>query len=195
MQPNLNARFTTDNHHERAYLCDGKTGIIQKQIQWHINTSGNQSVLSNQTGSNDDDDILPPLMDNTIQLQLNSSMQFEFHNPTNIRFAFASQKEEYKFQLGTNISSQSPITPEPIIHLPKKKNQSKLKSSPIITTHEIPFVMDKQQIQLERLLDGQVNIKELPMIKELHLLRKKIRNICNNWLRECRIILGKNNNN
>jgi len=29
------------------------------------------------------------------------------------------------------------------------------------------------------------------MMKELVNLRKKIRHICNNWLKECRITLGK----
>ncbi len=47
------------------------------------------------------------------------------------------------------------------------------------------------EIQVERLLDGQVNIRELPMLRELITLRKRIRNICNNWLKECRMTLGK----
>jgi len=202
MQPTLHARFTTDNQYERAYLCNGKTGIIEKQVQWHLNHSGAQSVLSNQTMSNDEDDILPPLFENTIQLQLNSFMQLEYYNPTNIRFAFACQKEEFKFQLGTNRSTHSPMSIEPTIVSTKKvsgdkKNQSKSKLSTIISastnSNEMTNISEKQQIQIERLLDGQVNIKELPMIKELHLLRKKIRNICNNWLKECRITLGKKN--
>jgi hypothetical protein len=188
MQPNLHARFTTDSHHERGYLCDGKTGIIEKQVQWHMNTSGNQSVLSNHTTS--DDDILPPLFDNTIQLQLNSSMQLEYHNPTNIRFAFACQKEEYKFQLGINISTPTPTLHDPTIHLFKQKKTIKSKLSTI--PNEINITNDKQQIQIERLLDGQVNLRELPMFKELTLMRKRIRNLCNNWLKDCRMILGKN---
>ena len=187
MQPTLHARFTTDNLHERAYLCNGKTGLIEKQIQWHLNTSGTQSVLSNQTGSNDDDDILPPLFENTVQLQLNSSMQLEYQNPTNIRFAFACQKEEFKFQLGANLSSQSPVPVEPIKKSARVQSKSKLSTIVSNSTN----VSEKQQVQVERLLDGQVNLRELPMIKELNILRKKIRHLCNSWLKECRITLGK----
>jgi hypothetical protein len=197
MQPTLHARFTTDIQHERAYLCNGKTGIIEKQLQWHSNTSGTQSVLSNQTTSNDEDDILPPLLESIIQFQLNSCMQLEFHNPTNIRFAFACQKEEFKFQLGTNLSSQTPTTSfEPTISPTKKigekKVQTKSKLSTVISnSNDISNISEKQQIQVERLLDGQVNLRDLPMIKELIILRKRIRTLCNNWLKECRITLGK----
>ena len=187
MQPSLYARFTTDYHHERAYLCDGKSGLIEKQIQYHLNTPGTQSALSNHTQSNDEDDILPPLFDNTIQLQLNSSMQLEYHNPTNIRFAFACQKEEYKYQLGTQFSTPTPTLQDPSVTSLKKKNQTKSK----LPTNVQNDVIEKQQIQVERLLDGHVNVKELPMMKELILMRKRIRNLCNGWLRDCRIILGK----
>jgi hypothetical protein len=200
MQPTLHARFVTSNQHERAYLCNGKTGIIDKQLQWHLNTSGTQSVLSNQTGSNDDDDILPPLLESTVQLQLNSSMQLEYHNSTNIRFAFACNKEEFKYQLGVNLLSQSPTSFEPTI-LPTKKPsgdkkvQSKSKLSTIMSSstiaNELSNSSEKQQIQVERLLDGQVNVRELPMLRELITLRKRIKNLCNNWLRECRMTLGK----
>jgi hypothetical protein len=199
MQPSLHARFTTDNQHERAYLCNGKTGIIEKQIEYHLNHCGSQSVLSNRTISNDEDDILPPLFENTIQFQLNSYMQLEYENLTNIHFAFACQKEEFKFELGTNLSSQSPTLIQPTINLTKKnllekKIQSKSKLSTIISnSNETSNISSKQQIQVERLLDGQVNLRDLPMIKELIILRKRIRILCNNWLKECRITLGKNN--
>jgi hypothetical protein len=201
MQPTLHARFVTDNQHERGYLCDGKTGIIDKQLQWHSNNSGNQSVLSNPTVSNDEDDILPPLFENTVQFQLNSCMQLEYHNPTNIRFAFACQKEEFKFQLGVDLSIQSPtlIDSSPGITtnynkkmFGDKKFQSKSKLSTILSnSNELSNASEKQQIQVERLLDGQVNVRELPMIRELITLRKRIRNICNSWLKECRTTLGK----
>lgn len=189
MQPTCYARFTTDYQHERAYLCNGKTGIIDKQLQYHLN----QSQINSNNNNNDDDDVLPPLFQNTVQVQLNPYMQLEFHNPTNIRFAFACQKEEFKFELGTNRSRmQTPI----LIETPKKisadkKNQSKSKiSTPITNSNDLSSISDKQQIQIERLLDGQVNLKELPSIKELIFLRKRIRNICMHWLKECRMTLG-----
>jgi hypothetical protein len=200
MQPTFHARFVTDILHERGYLCNSKTGLIDKQFQWHLNSSGTQSVLSNQTASNDEDDILPPLLETTVQLQLNSSMQLEFCNPTNIRFAYAGHKEEFKFQLGSNLPSQSPTIFEPTISSIKKnsgekKVTSKSKLSTIISASTIPNdllnISEKQQIQVERLLDGQVNVRELPMLRELITLRKRIRNICNNWLKECRMTLGK----
>jgi hypothetical protein len=201
MQPTLHARFTTDNQHERAYLCNGKTGIIEKQVQWHLHNPGNQSVLSNQTTSNDEDDILPPLFENTVQLQLNSYMQLEYYNPTNIRFAFACRREEFKFQLGTKLLTPSPALVEPTIIptkkvLSEKKIQPKSKLSTIIPNsinpNEISNISEKQQIQIERLLDGQVNLRDLPMMKELTILRKRIRYLCSNWLKECRTTLGKN---
>ena len=192
MQPTLHARFTTDNQRERAYLCDGISGLIEKQVQWHLTSH------SNETRSNlDEDDILPPLFENTVQLQLNPFMQLEYHNPNNIRFAFACQKEEYKYQLGTTLSSSSPVTPQQTIqtNLSKKnptdhkKSSTKSKGSTNSTDHSMNN--EKQQIQVERLLDGQVNLRELPMIKDLTLLRKRIRHLFHSWLREYRIALGK----
>ncbi|CAF4631397.1 unnamed protein product [Rotaria sp. Silwood2] len=99
MQPTLHARFIADSQHERGYLCNGKTGIIDKQLQWHSNSLVTQSTLSNEPTTNDEDDILPALLESTVQLQLNPFMQLEYQNQTNIRFAFACQKEEFKFQL------------------------------------------------------------------------------------------------
>jgi len=196
MQPSLHARFTTDNAHERAYLCDGRTGIIDKQLQYHFNRSGTQSVLSNQTTSNDDEDILPPFLENTVQIQINSTMQLEFQNPTNIRFAFACQKEEFKFQLGTHLPSQSPLSIDSLKKSANdKKSQSKSKLSTILsnsttTTTTNNEILEKQQIQIERLLDGQVNLRELPMMKELTTMKKRIRHICNSWLKDYRMTLG-----
>lgn len=187
MQPTLHARFTTDSQRDRAYLCHGTNGIIEKQIQWNLNNS--MSIDE----EDDIEDILPPLFETSVQLQLNSFMQLEFHDPTNIRFAFACQKEEYKFQLGTTISSTTPqetISPT----LPKKtptdlkKNPTKSKSSNHSNDNEI--INQKQEIQIERLLDGQVNLRELPMIKDLNLLKKRIRHLFQNWLKEYRIALG-----
>lgn len=186
MQPTLHARFTTDSQRERAYLCNGISGIIEKQIQWNLNNSI-------EMDEDEVDDILPPLFQTSVQLQLNSFMQLEFHDPTNIRFAFACQKEEYKFQLGTTISPSPPIqtiTPNLNKKTPTDSKKTPTKSKLSNNSNENPIVNEKQQIQIERLLDGQVNLRELPMIKELNLLRKRIRHLLNNWLREFRIALG-----
>lgn len=157
MQPNLYARFITDNQDQTAYLCYGQTGIIEKQLQYHFNFNSNQQ----SSLTNNDDDIIQPLFENTVQLQLNSFMQLEFNNSTNINFAFSCEKQEFKFELGTN-------------------NNNIIQSN----------TLDKQQIQIEKLLDGQIYLKQLPMFKELNLLRKKIKIIFNNWLKLYRITLG-----
>ncbi|CAF0886668.1 unnamed protein product [Rotaria sp. Silwood1] len=195
MQPTLHARFVTDNQHERGYICNGKTGMIEKQLQWHSNNFVTQPTLSNEPTTHDEDEILPALLESTVQLQLNSFMQLEYHNPTNIRFAFACQKEELKFQLGVHLTTQSTTSAELTKkNLLDKKFQSKPKLSTIlpssINSNQTSNMSEKQQIQVERLLDGQVNVKELPMIKELNNLRKRIRNICNDWLKSCRTTLG-----
>ena len=189
MQPTYHSRFTTDSQRERAYLCHGINGIIEKQIQWNLNNS--------MLIDDDDDpieDILPPLFQTSVQLQLNSFMQLEFIDPTNIRFAFACQKEQYQFQLGTTISSSTTqhqtITPSLPKKTPTDLKKSPTKSKLSSNSNEIEIVNEKQEIQIERLLDGQVNLKELPMIKDLILLRKRIRHLFYNWLKEYRIALG-----
>ncbi|CAF3387992.1 unnamed protein product [Rotaria socialis] len=198
MQPNLHARFVTDNQHERGYLCNGKVGMIEKQLQWHSNNYGAPSASCGDPTTNDDDDALPALLESTVQLQLNPYMQLEYANPSNIRFAFACQKEEFKFQLGIHVSMQTTATTpaERPIGSPKKSSTDKRMQSkpklPMIPSNWNPSTgaTEKQQMQVERLLDGQVNVRELPMIKELTSLRKRIRNICNEWLKLCRKTLG-----
>jgi hypothetical protein len=190
MQPTLHARFVTDNKHERAYLCNGKTGTIEKQLRWSItNNSQRESV------SIDEDDINPPLLDNIVQLQLNSFMQLEYHNSTNILFAFSCQNEEFKFQLGAIIPIQSSKFMDltkamiPMRRLSEeKKLLTKLKSSNLTNTNELSDVREKQP---EKLLDKQVKHPQLPMMGELILLRKRIKHICQSWLKECRTTLGK----
>ncbi|CAF1525083.1 unnamed protein product, partial [Adineta steineri] len=49
MQPSLHARFVTDNQHERGFLCNGETGLIEKQLRSHSNESGTDAIVSNQT--------------------------------------------------------------------------------------------------------------------------------------------------
>lgn len=195
MQPNSHARFVTDSLHERGYLCNGKVGTIEKQFQWHLNAHGTPRASSTEPITHDDDEILPALLETTVQLQLNSCIQLEYASPTNIRFAFACQKEEHKYQLGAIPSSHSTPIEVPLPQpkkAPEKKLQLKSKYPNLPPNWNQPAVMsEKQQQQVERLLDGQVNIRELPMIKELTYLRKRVRNICHDWLKLCRTTLGK----
>jgi len=193
-QPNLYTRFVTDSLHERGYLCNGETGIIEKQLRSHSNNPGTQSNLPNQTPANDDDEIFPPVLDSTVQLQLNSCMQLEYYNPINIRFAFACHKEEFKFQLGAH-PSQLPSAVEATListkkHSADRKLRSKLSTIVSSSTHSSEISINSQ-VPVEKLPDGQVNVKELPMMKELTVLRKRIKHICISWLKECRTPLGK----
>ena len=199
MQPNLHARFVTDSQHERGYLCNGEIGNIDKQLRSHLNDPGTQPSIPNSTPANDEEEVFPQLLDSTVQLQLNSCMQLEYYNPINIRFAFACHKEEFKFQLGAH-PSQIPTGVEttPIStkkHSADKRLQSKSRLSTIISnstnSSEMSVYSEKPQVPTEKLVDGQVNVKELPMIKELTVLRKRIKHICSSWLKECRTPLGK----
>ncbi|CAF0868614.1 unnamed protein product [Adineta ricciae] len=196
MQPALYARFVTDPHHERGYLCNGEIGSIDKQLR--ANSSDPTLEHPPVPTGNEEDTSVPPVVENTVQLQLNPSMQLEYFNPFNIRFAFACSKEEYKFQLGAIPSLQMSTSLDTSTNLSKKssadrRRQSKSKVSTIISssTHssQLSLNSEKPQILTEKLADGQINMKELPMMKDLITLRKRIRNICSNWLKECRTAL------
>jgi hypothetical protein len=191
MQPTFHARFITNNRHEHAYLCNGKTGIIEKELDYHLtNNSQRQSI------SIDENDINSVLFENTIQLQINSYMQLEYHNPSNIRFAFTCQNEKFQFQLGVPLRPQTST----LLDLTTKRlSQEKhfrinpnfpTKRSSSINSNDISNVVEKQQTQSRRLSDEQFNSHQLPMMQELILLRKRIKHICDNWLKECRTTLG-----
>ncbi|CAF3758096.1 unnamed protein product [Adineta steineri] len=199
MQPSLHARFVTDNQHERGFLCNGETGLIEKQLRSHSNESGTDAIVSNQTTGNDDEGVFAQPADSTVQLQLNPYMQLEYYNPINIRFAFSCHKEEFKFQLGADPATQIQNSTETTIASTKKnsadrRRQSKSKLSTIVSssTHssELSLNSERPQILPEKLPDGQVNIKELPMMKELTNIKKRFKTLCNNWLKECRTALG-----
>ncbi|UJR24563.1 hypothetical protein I4U23_005938 [Adineta vaga] len=200
MQPAFYARFVTDPHHERGYLCNGEIGFIEKQLRTNSNdpTPEPSNPNPNPTTIGNEEETTTPV-DNTVQLQLNSHMQLEHSNPLNIRFAFAYHKEEYKFQLGANPALQMSTSLDTSINLSKKasadrRRQSKSKVSTIISSStyssELSLNSEKPQIQTDKFVDGQVNMKDLPMMKDLTTLRKRIKTVCNNWLKECRTTLG-----
>jgi hypothetical protein len=192
MEPTFHARFITDNQHENAYLCNGKTGIIEKQFHWNLkNNSPKESI------SIDPDDINLPIIENSIELQINSFMQLEYHNSTNINFSFACQNEQFQYQFGVPL----PIKPTSFMDLttkilatkqiPEVKNfQTKtrllIKSFKSINSNDISNSSEKSQ----KLLDRQINFHQFSIPQELILLRKRIRNICDSWLKEYRTTLG-----
>ena len=188
MEPSSYPRLISSDRFEHFYLCSNRNGEIEREILWHRNAIGRESILSNRSDhqSVDDDDILPPLFENTIQFQVNRTIQLEFSQPKSIRFGFACEQEEFQFQL---IPYKAP-TPTNIVsptnNLMKKVPKSKQSSQ----SNSVNEVSVKQQIQIERLLDGQMNQKELPMFKELLALRKRIRLVCSHWLKACRSTLG-----
>ncbi|CAF0798425.1 unnamed protein product [Didymodactylos carnosus] len=216
MQPGLHARFISND--DRGLLCNGKTGLAERQMRWHSdqNYPRTQSVLSTSQDymSPHQNDELPP--ENDVQLQLNSYMQLEYTSPYDIRFAFGCNREEYKFQFGciqkdTSNIGQAITKLNESMNLQKSISKKKINSTNKIIQSSSNTVASSQhgsqdgdgksgnidqttkQIQIERLLDGNINLKELPYTKELLHLRKKIRNICDSWLKEYRTALGTSN--
>jgi hypothetical protein len=80
MQPTFHARFITNHQYDNGYLCNNKTGIIEKQFQWYSSNNYQRQSLS-LTEDNSINSV-----ENTIQLQINSFMQLEYHNSSNILF-------------------------------------------------------------------------------------------------------------
>ena len=196
MQPNLHARFITDNQYNCSYLCNVKTGIIEKQLQWHIkNNYQRQSISTN------DDDISSASLDNIVQLQLNSFMQLEYYNQSNIRFAFKCKNEFFQFQLGVDSSTQSSLfmdsTATTTSRIPMKTStrvndlEIQITRSSPINPNDMSNDLKKQQVSSQKTLDRKINLKQLPMMEELILLRKRIKTVCNRWLKHYRKILGK----
>ncbi|CAF3407872.1 unnamed protein product [Rotaria socialis] len=181
MQPKLHARFITNNQHEFAYLCDVKTGIIEKQIRWN---------------SADNDDINSALFGDTVQLQLNSFMQLEYQNSSNIRFSFRCQNEKFHYQLGVPLSSQTSTSLDLglIFSLEKnseeKTHSTKTKKMDSIISNSASTICKKKPMHSQQLCDGKFNFDQMPMKQELITLRKRIKHICHNWLKLYRIILG-----
>src|SRR5207302_341586 len=117
-------------------------------------------------------------IENTVQIQINSYMQIEYHNSSNILFGFICLNEKFQFQLGIHL----PITKK-IFVLTKRSNS--------IISNNSSNIPDKQQRKLSII---QNYYHQLPSMQDLIILRKRIKHICDNWLKECRTILGKINN-
>jgi hypothetical protein len=172
MQPTFHARFITNNKYQNAYLCNGKTGLIEKEFQYN---SQQQSIPI------DEDNINPSL-----QFQINSFMQLEYFNPSNIIFAFKCQNEEFQFQLGIQLPTQSSV----LMNLTTTTILAAKKISSNIS-NDITNTFEKPQIQTQKLSDESNHSRQLPIMQELILLKKRIKHICLNWLKECRTTLGK----
>ena len=176
VQPAFHARFITNNHYEYAYLCNGKTGIIEKQLQW-----SSKSQFARQSTPIDEDAEQIPIIENTIQFQLNSFMQLEYNNPTNIRFAFTCLNEQFKYQLGNSaLTVQSPLIMDSTTTAAAKRNSRKRISS-----------INTQDFLTQKSAEEQVDLYQLPIMKELIQMRKRIKTLCDTWLKEYRTVLGK----
>ncbi|CAF4673219.1 unnamed protein product [Rotaria magnacalcarata] len=181
MQPKLHARFITNNQHEFAYLCDVKTGIVEKQIRWN---------------STDNDDINSTLFGDTVQFQLNSFMQLEYQNSSNIRFSFICQNEKFQYQLGVPLSSQTSTSLDLGLIFSLEKNSeektcsTKTRKIDSISSNNTTTICKKQPMHSQQLCDGKFDFDQMPMKQELVTLRKQIKHICHNWLKLYRVILG-----
>ena len=176
MQPACYARFVTDHQNERVYLCQGHNGLIDKQLQW--NTTEN----------------------NQIQFQLNSFLQLECRDPTNIRLSFTCQKEAFQFQLGIRVSRKESTLidatrakPPSIAEVKSIERKSTVPKKLAVSTPtgQIPMDKIKRIVQNESTTDDQVNLAQIPSMSPLILLRKQIKQIFHNWLEHCRICLGE----
>lgn len=193
MQPTLHARFICDNERECAYSCDGKRGTIEKQFQYRSsNNDQSQSTLI------DKDDVDSVSRVHGVQYQLNSCMQLDYYNPSNIRFLFKSRYETFQLQLGTSVQKPLPTSSSvPIIkstikkYSQDKKFQTKSKRATLMEPNDILNISEQKQINHEELFEEQLHLNQLPMFEELNVLRKRIRQICDNWLKHYRTILGK----
>jgi hypothetical protein len=186
MQPTFHARFITNNQYDNGYLCNGKTGIIEKQFQWY--SSNNYQRLS--LILSEDSSINP--LENTIQLQINPFMQLEYHNSSNILFAFTCQDEEFKLQLGAPpIPSTTLKNLAATILAAKRMSGERNSLISTIRSNSLSSNEEKQLIKIRKISDEQTRSHQLPIMQELTSLRKRIKQICHSWLEECRTTLGK----
>ena len=187
MQPTFHARFITNNQYDNGYLCNGKTGIIEKRFQWYSPNNCQRPSLTLF-----EDNSLNSL-ENTVQLQINSFMQLEYHNSSNILFAFTCQDEQFKLQLGAPPPIPSSTLTNLAATILAAKKMTGERNSLVSTTrsNSLSSNEDKQQIKIRKISDEQTRSHQLPMIQELTSLRKRIKQICHNWLEQCRTTLGK----
>lgn len=188
MQPTFHARFITNNRYESAFLCNGKTGFIEKEFNYN---NQRQSIrIDNEFNKNK-----ISLDENTIQFQLNSFMQIEYQNNSNILFAFKCQDEEFQFQLGYHHLIQTPT----LIEVTKTITQSKrhsIENKVQILPNKFNSIISNDllninQKQTENISDQLNQTYQLPILQDLILLKKRIKHICHSWLKEYRTTLGK----
>lgn len=192
MESNCYAHFITDRQHQCIYLCDRKNGIIEKRIQYNLKTSNQTQYVSIKNNVIDSNQV-----GNRIQLQLNSFMQLDYHNSSNIRLTFACQNENFEYELlnHSRLKSESIDLKPPIFPVMKnslsKTFSTKTKISNHMNSDDVSTISKNRPTQTQQLSDEQMDFYQLPMYPELLMLRKRIRYICHNWLKYYRTKLGK----
>ena len=196
--PDLAVLVMTRSHHARlisvapsssAYLCDERDGRIEREIRRHGRSLRPGSNLSRRTplngrdDENDDDDE----HGNTIQIQLNSSMQIEYLHLTNIRFGLSVAKEDLHLQFGSRLERQSTNVSRASA---RHAGVSTIVSTPSLI-NDMNTSSDRHDVSIEKASNDHISLHDLPMINELLLLRKRIRLLLDNWLMTCRTTLGK----
>lgn len=159
--PSHHARFIGNNRQEKSYLCDGKSGVIEKEFHW------NQSDISEGTSPS------------SIQLQINSFMQLEYHKPSNISFAFQCQNERIQYQLGVHLLKQSSAI--------KQTNREKI---PPLLYKRSSSVLSNSEKSTRKFSREKSQTQPMTIMEELTLVRKRIEHLCSAWLEECRKALG-----
>ena len=202
--PDLAVVVMTRSHHARlisvapcpsAYLCDERDGRIEREIRFYDKSLRADSNLSRRTPLNGRDDehdddgssSVSSLSGNTIQIQLNSSMQIEYLHLTNIRFGLSIAKEDLHLQFGSRLERQSAN-----VSRTSARHGGLLTVVPNSThTNDIDTSSDRHGVSIGKVANDQISLHDLPMINELLQLRKRIRLLLDNWLTTCRTALGK----
>ena len=171
VEPSYHARFIGNNRHENGYLCHGKTGVIEKEFLWNCSTTSEEMSY-------------PSVIDQTLQLQINSSMQLEYHQPSNISFAFQCENERFQYQLGVQLPRTLCSTTK---NLPGSRRVSQEKSPSILFKR---LNSDESKLPVRSSSNEKLPSRSLTPMEELTILRKRIEHLCQNWLEQCRTTLG-----
>ena len=86
-------RLFTDEENRSILSFDEAKGSIQREHQWNSQGEGQQRTA--------------------LQIQLNSSIELQYRDPTDIRLTFIRDKEEYRLQLGVKSDLHSAKPPRP----------------------------------------------------------------------------------
>lgn len=164
LEPTFHARFLTNHQKEYALLCDGKTGVIQKEFQ----------LNSNQ--------------ENLLEFQLNSSMQIQYENASKISFSFACQNEHFRFQLAKSTSSFKDFTSKILL---ANKLSSTIKQSNLLILPNNN--QDKSLLTNRKSISQPTNSsqQQISLLQDLDLLKKRVKQICHSWLKQYRTVLGR----